>query len=131
MIKSEAIGIECDEKEKHFFSNTLVNFKYNSDKENDNVCFLVQAMNYALDNSWNDLFSANILFNDGYLYLIDYVPGRGKHKIGDLGIGCITEEQRVDLKNQKFDIILEKALKRSPKDKVSYDGLNLLRKVNS
>lgn len=126
MIKYQAIGIEYDGE--RVWSKTLVNFEYNLDNEAANINFLIRVIDYALKNQWGDLYSGNILFDDGYLYLIDYVPGRGNHKIGSFGLEKIKMNQRDNLKKEQFDRLLEMALDRFNKNEVSYCGLDFLRK---
>jgi hypothetical protein len=125
MLKFESVGLEKNGGK--FWSKTLVNFKYNPKKEACNIDFLVRAIEYAIDENWKDLYSGNILFEDGYLYLIDYVPGRGIHKIGSFGLEIISANEKACLKEEKFDFILEKAFTKFPRNLVDYSGLKTLR----
>ena len=125
MIEYQAIGIEHGQEK--VWSKTLVNFRYYSDKEEGNIEFLVRVMEYALIQQWTDLHSANILFYNGYLYLIDYVPGIGTHRIGSFGLEAINSHEKMSLKQQGFDRLLEKALSKFSRDEISYYGLDFLR----
>ena len=128
LMKYEAIGIKHGEKEVS--SKTLVDFKHDPDKEDDNVDFLTRVTEYAISENWTDLHPANVLFGDGYLYLMDYVPvpGMGRHEIGSFGLPSIkNEDQKTSLKKERFDQLLEKALGKFSRDKVSYSGLDFLR----
>ena len=125
LIKYEALGIEHGGEKA--WSKTLVNFKHDPDKEDSNVDFLTRVIEYALRENWTDLHPANILFANGYLYLIDYVPGRGRHKIGSFGLQTVNKCERANLKKERFDEFLEKALETFPKRAVSYSGLDFLR----
>lgn len=125
MLKYRAVGIEHGEE--GVWSKTLVNFKYDPDKEEGNIDFLVRVIEYALGEEWTDLHSGNILFDDGYLYLIDYVPGRGRHRIGSFGLQKIKGDEKVNLKRERFDQLLEKALDSFPEGRVSRCGLDFLR----
>jgi hypothetical protein len=125
MLKFESVGLENDRGK--FWSKTLVNFKYNAEKEACNIDFLVCAIKYAVDENWKDLHAGNILFEDGYLYLIDYVPGRGKHKIGSFGLERTLLNEKASLKKEQFDFLLEKALTKFPSHLVDYSGLKALR----
>ncbi len=129
MIKSQAVGIERDAC-GCWSSKTLVGFKYDPDKEKSVVDFLVRSLKYALKNRWFDLYTSNILFNDGYLYLIDYVPGSGNHKIGSFGLQKIPPDQKASLVKEGFDRLLEMALNKFPRKKVSYCGLDFLRSTD-
>ena len=125
MLKYRAVGI--GHGEEGVWSKTLVNFEYDPDKEEGNTDFLVRVIEYALKEEWTDLHSGNILFDNGYLYLIDYVPGSGRHKIGSFGLQKIKENEKVNLERERFDRLLEKALNSFPKGRVSYCGLDFLR----
>lgn len=125
MIAFQAVGIEKNGEK--IWSKTLVNFKYNPEKEYDNIDFLVRSMEYALHNNWKDLHSGNILFEDGYLYLVDYVPGRGQHKIGSFGIQKIQLHEKANLKKENFGSLLKKALEMVNSDLVDTSGLIALR----
>jgi len=125
LIKYEAIGIKHGGET--VWSKTLVNFRHDSDKKGDNIEFLTRVIEYALRENWTDLHPANILFADGYLYLIDYVPGRGSHEIGSFGLRTICEGEKDNLKRENFDELLEKALDTFPRGEVSYSGLEYLR----
>ena len=125
LIEYEAIGIEHGGEK--IWSKTLVNFKHDPDKEDDNIDFLIRVIKYALRKNWTDLHPANILLADGYLYLIDYVPGRGRHKIGSFGLQTVNECERANLKKERFDALLENALETFPKKEISYSGLDFLR----
>lgn len=129
MIKYQAVGIECDEE--GIWSKTLVNFKYAPDKEENIIDFLVRVLEYALKARWTDLHSGNILFDDGCLYLIDYVPGSGRHEIGSFGLRKISADQKVNLVRERFDRLLEMALNKFPGGRVSYCGLDFIRSIDS
>lgn len=128
IVKYQAIGTEHGEEE--IWAKTLVNFRFDPDKEAAIVDFLIRAIDYALKNRWADLYSGNILFDDGYLYLIDYVPGLGNHKVGTLGLEKISGDQKANLVREKFDCILEMALNKFPEGKVSHCGLDFLRSTD-
>jgi len=125
MIKYQAVGIKYDGEK--VWSKTLVNFEYNPNKEAAIIDFLFRTIDYALKNQWSDLHSGNILFDDGYLYLIDYVPGSGKHEVGSFGLQKINMEQKSNLVKERFDCLLEMALDKFPEGKVSYSGLDFIR----
>ena len=125
-IKYQAIGIENDAD--GVWSKTLVNYEYDQNKENANIDFLVRAIQYALSEEWKDLHSGNILFHDGYLYLIDYVPGKGAHSIGSFGLQKIEDEQqRRKLVEEKFDYLLEESFNRVNDPSIDDSGLNALK----
>lgn len=125
-IKYKAVGIE--KNGNGFWSKTLVNFKYEPEKENDNLDFLIRVIDYAIAKQWTDLHSGNILFDNGLLYLIDYIPARGKHPIGSFGLGKVSPDEKNHLIGQGFDNLLEKALAQCDDTSVSYSGLEALRR---
>jgi tRNA A-37 threonylcarbamoyl transferase component Bud32 len=125
MLKFASVGMEKNGDK--VWSKTLVNFNYKPEKEVSNIAFLVRAIEYAADEDWTDLHAGNILFEDGHLYLIDYVPGRGRHKIGSFGLARILPDEKASLKKEMFDSLLEKALTKFPSQLVDYSGLITLR----
>ena len=126
-IKYTAVGVEKSAEE--FWSKTLVNFEYDPGKECINIDFLVRTIKYALWTNWEDLYSGNILFEDGYLYLTDYVPGRGENKIGSFGLQKIKADEKAKLRKERFDYLLEEAFKRVDSTLIDYSGLEALKET--
>ena len=73
------------------------------------------------------------MFDNDYFCLIDYapVPGKGSHEIGAFGIPGMRPNERQKLRNEGFDMMLEKALDKFSPHKVSYKRLETIRRSDS